>query len=408
MNSKNVFFILILAMLAIIFGCARNFSPVIEDTVRSNTTLEKEISTAANQFGIEIFRRIAEAKTDSNLFISPLSISFALGMAYDGAAGATADSMGQVLGYGTLTREEINQTYLSLMTFLSDLDSRVIFTVANSAWIREDFPVKDDYISTLETYFGAEIAKLDFSDPASVDVINNWVSTHTNGKIERIIDQIHPLTVLFLINALYFKGDWTYQFDPDKTVQAAFHLPNGSDRDAAFMAMKNEFAYYENELFQAVDLPYSKERYSMTILLPKSGKKVRDIIEELSQEHWQNWTGQMVKREITLQLPKFVIEYEIQLKDVLMAMGMGIAFSGQADFSGISDEQIFISKVKHKTYVKVNEEGTEAAAVTSVEMRLTSVGPMMIMDRPFIFFIRDHQAGNLLFMGITADPVYQE
>lgn len=403
---KPVIHTALTALLIFTAGCNRDFSTNDrESPARAPSTLEKQMVESSNSFGFELFRNIAAAEPDSSLFISPLSVSAALGMAYNGAASSTAEAMKQVLGYDGMTTDEINQAYKSLFGLLTSLDTRVQFNIANSAWYRQGFTLNESFVDALQTWFDAEIRGLDFNDPASVGIVNDWVSEKTSGKIEEIIDEMNPLTVLLLINALYFKADWTTRFDADDTFEGEFNLPDGSRKSCAMMQVRAKFPYFENDLFQSVSLPYGNGQFTMTVFLPKSGKTVADILPEFTSENWAVWMNSYLSQETAVRFPKFSMEYGIELKDILSDMGMGIAFSGAADFSNITAlYDLLISKVKHKTFIQVDETGTEAAAVTVVEFELTSAGPAIDLNRPFIFVIHDHHTDTLLFMGIQTDP----
>jgi serpin B len=312
-----------------------------------------------------------------------------------------------------LTLQEVNESYKSLIELLTNLDPKVKFQIANSIWYREIFPVEDEFIDINNTYFDAEVSGLDFSAPNASNIINGWVDEKTNGKIKKIVDDpINPLTMMFLINAIYFKGIWTYEFDESHTTDDMFTLSDGSKKPCKMMTQEGEFQYFENDDFQAIDLPYGDGDFRMTIFLPRIEKDVNSLIGELNQENWNRWISSFHKRELTLQLPKFTLEYEVKLNDVLRALGMEIAFdSNLANFTKMYKKEqvganLYISNVKHKTFVEVNEEGTEAAAVTSVEMTLTSVPIRILMriDRPFIFAIRESRSGTILFIGKNIEP----
>jgi serpin B len=333
----------------------------------------------------------------------------ALGMTMNGADGDTWEAMQEVLELSGLTDQEINEAYESLIELLGVLDSEVIFQIANSIWYRQDILFREEFFDLAETYFDAEISGLDFSNQNTIDIINSWVDENTNGKIKEIVDEIDPLTVMFLINAIYFKGTWTYEFDEEQTKDDLFTLPDESQKACQMMYLVNEFQYYENSDFQVIDLPYGDGDYSMTIFLPRSGKDVDSLIAEFDENSWREWLDSMGKADVALYLPKFKVEYELDLNEVLTALGMGIAFEpGNADFTKMCESGgLYIHKVKHKTFVEVNEEGTEAAAVTSVEMRLTSAGPdytTMRVDRPFMFAIRETNSQTLMFMGKIVEP----
>ena len=402
MFKKLSFPVIIVSFLSTLY-CARDFSilPDIEVPNRQLTSLEKQLAESGNTFSFKLFKEIVKERPDSNLFISPLSVSFALGMTYNGAAGATEDSMRNTLGFENLSKGQINETYQSLMTFLTGVDPKVQFQIANSIWYRLGFHVEQPFIDINQTYFDAKVRGLDFTTQEALDTINDWVYDKTYGKIEEVIDFIHPLTVMFLINAIYFKADWAVQFDPDLTRDEPFIRDDGSSVACKMMVQEEDIQYFETDDFQAVDLPYGNGQFSMTILLPKPDKRVNDLIGAFSPEDWTQWMASFSTEKVHLNMPRFKVEFEMKLNDVLKALGMGIAFSGAADFSNINrDAELFISLVLHKTYVEVDEEGTEAAAVTVVELREFSSGvTTMVLDRPFIYVIRERVSDTILFMG---------
>jgi len=289
----------------------------------------------------------------------------------------------------------------------------VALQIANSIWCRQSFEVEQEFIDLNTTYFNAEVASLDFTTPDAPVVINGWIENNTNGNIKKVIESIDPLTMMFLINAIYFKGSWTYEFEKKHTRDRKFNLSDGSEKMCKMMRQENDFPYFENEDFQAVDLLYNKGNFRMTVFLPRREKNIEEFITELNQEKWDRWTKSFNKMEGKLYLPKFKLEYKLELKDVLTLLGMGIAFQpGNADFSRINPyEPLFISEVIHKTYVDVNEEGTEASAVTVVSMGLGGGGGSnyfsMYVDRPFLFVIRETCSGTIIFMGKIVDPVIE-
>jgi serpin B len=381
-----------------------------QSTVRALTLEEKSLVQSDNTFGFNLFKEIVDQEQDKNIFISPLSVAMALGMTLNGANGDTREAMQAALELSGLTDQEINESYKSLIELLGGLDQKVIFQIANSIWYRQDIPFREEFFDLARTYFDAEINGLDFSDPNTLNVINSWVDENTNGKIKEIIDEIDPLTVMFLINAIYFKGTWTYEFDEEQTKDDLFTLPDESQKECQMMHLAGEFQYYENSDFQVIDLPYGDGDYSMMVFLPRSGKDIDSLIVEFDEDNWSQWLDSMDKDDVALYLPRFELEYELDLNNVLTALGMGVAFEpGNADFTGMCENGgLSIHKVKHKTFVEVNEEGTEAAAVTSVEMILTSSeGPNytgMRVDRPFMLIIWEHHSQTLLFMGKIVEP----
>ncbi|MBN1481522.1 serpin family protein [candidate division KSB1 bacterium] len=392
-------------------ACSRDLSTDPETVkMRALTQNEQRVTKASDKFGLELFVRVVQDEKEANIFISPLSVSMALGMTLNGANGETESVMRQTLGFDNMSAEEINRAYQSLIELLTTIDPKVKFEIANSIWSRSDFQVEAEFKNTNATYFNALVSPLDFGSASAPKTINNWVDDKTHGKIDKIVDQIPPQTVMYVINAIYFKGTWTLEFDKSATRDETFFITETERVQVPFMHQKSQnFAYLENDLMQAIDLPYGNEHFRMTLLLPHNDKSVDDILARLNSTNWASWMGSLTNQPGTLQMPKFKIEYKKSLPGILSAMGMSIAFSRQADFTGINkDGNLFISDVLHKTFVDVDEEGTEAAAATSVAISLTSVGGpsgfFMRIDRPFIFCIREKSSGTILFIGKIIDP----
>ena len=407
MNKKYLFVYLLFAL--IISHCGERISgPEISET-RELTIAEKHLVDSGNAFSLKLFRELNTDEIGENMFISPLSVSYALGMTLNGAAGTTYDAMAKTLELQGMSIEEINKSYQSLMKLLTTLDPKVIFEIANSIWYREGFHVEQEFIDVNKEYFDALVRALNFDDPKSVDIINNWASEKTHGLIEEVIDEIDGATIMFLINALYFKGTWLYEFDPDDTKPAPFYLADGSQTEVQMMSQLSEYHYYANEQFQAIDLPYGDEKFSMTLFLPRPGINIDGLLSQINNQSWSSWINGFPdeKLKVNLYMPRFTIEYEKKLKDVLTSLGMGIAFDPSADFTNINKlGGIWIDDVTHFTYVNVDEEGTEAAAVTVVEIiRSTSGGPpVMRIDRPFFFVIQENHNDTILFMGKVMNP----
>ncbi len=401
-------FMLILIIGIISWHCSKDPVSSANRDVRELTSVEKTLVESDNSFGLKTFREIIKNEKDKNVFISPLSISMALGMTLNGANGETKQAMHNTLELIGLSDQQINESYKSLIELLVGLDPKVKFQIANSIWYRNGYTFEQEFLDVNKEYFNAEVSGLDFGSPQAKNIINAWVEENSNGKIKEIVDQIDPLTVMFLINAIYFKGTWTYEFDKNKTQDDFFNLPDGSQVQCRMMVQSGEFSYYVNDDFQAIDLPYGDELFSMTIILPNEQSDIDALIEILTAENWNVWISNFSKIEGDLYFPKFKLEYEIKLNDVLKSLGMEIAFNPDlADFTSMyKNGGIYIDKVKHKSFVEVNEEGTEAAAVTSVGMKLTSVGSgfTMRVDRPFIFAIRENHSGTILFIGKIVDP----
>jgi len=378
-------------------------SPVLEALPRALSAGEQKIIAANNEFSFSLFRQLGAAESDSNVFVSPLSASMALGMAMTGASGTTFDEMRATLGFGTTSESEIDQGYRSLITLLRGLDPGVDFRIANSIWTREGFPVTPAFLDAGRTWFDAQAASLDFASPNAVKSINDWVSTATAGKIPTILDQIKSDEVMFLINAIYFKGSWRAKFDPALTIDAPFHGIAG-DQPMKLMHREGTVRYLQTPTFSAVDLPYGNSAYSMSVVLPNVGQSVDAVLASLRTDTWSAWTTQFQDAELDLHLPRLALTWERMLIPDLQALGMRAAFqAGGADFSRISPlgDRLFISTVKQKTYVNVNEEGTEAAAVTNVGISLTSapLRTQFRVDRPYVFVIRERLSGTILFLG---------
>ena len=392
---------LLVAGLAV--GCGKDEE---KHEVRALTAQEQALVQSSNAFGFSFFNEVLAQSDGGNAFVSPLSVSMALGMTYNGARNGTEVGMRHALAYGEMSTDEINQSYASLIDLLTTMDPKVTMEIANSIWYRQGLNVLAEFVATVQTYFDAVVTALDFGDAGAAGTINAWVSDKTHDKIPSIVDgPIDPDTVMFLINAIYFKGSWTQRFEADATVDATFHAPAG-DKSVKMMHLDKEVPYLSTEDFQAVDLTYGDGLFGMTVILPEDGRDIDAVAAELTEASWSTWMAGLNKREIMVGLPRFELEYDSLLNDVLVALGMQDAFSGAADFSGIDGlTDLFISKVKHKTFVKVDEEGTEAAAATSVEVNLAAA-PLdtMIIDRPFLFVIHDWHSQALLFMGKIVDP----
>ncbi len=380
---------------------------------RELTPQEKILIEADSKFSYEIFKRtVAFDSDEENLMISPLSISMALAMTLNGAKEDTFDEMREALYLTDLDIDDINNAFKSLTELLTTADRSVTLKIANSIWYREGLPVEEEFLSSVRDFFDARIEGLDFNDPAAPDIINAWVEENTEGLIKEIIEEIEPHMVMYLINALYFKGDWLRPFDIDDTRRANFHLESGRTTQVDMMHQEGKFALYFSEDVQMIEIPYGDSLFSMTVLMPADPDMpiTQFVDEKLSAANLNSWRSNMFvdSRDITLQLPKFEFEYELEYNDILKAMGIRKAFDEwEANLKGIADvspQNLFIDEVKHKTFIRVDEEGTEAAAVTSIGIGITSMPPQMIVDRPFVFIIHERESGTNLFMGKVMNP----
>ncbi len=381
--------------------------PVILDSKKAAILIE-----ADNKFAFDIFKEISDKSDQPNLMISPVSISIALGMAYNGAEGTTRSAFKETMRMSGFSSHEINSIHGGLIKQLKNADPKVKLEIANAIWLHNLYTLEKTFTDTSVYYYDAGINSLDFFNGEAEKIMNQWVSDNTHGKIPQIIDRIPPLAVAYLMNALYFHGTWTTQFDKENSGSMNFIYADGSSSEVKGMQIKSEYDYYTNELFSAIDLPYGDNKFSMTVFLPADGKTLEDFLSNLNYNNWNEWISKLAKTpKILLQMPKFKTSFKSILNEPLKDMGLGIAFTEQAEFPGIVQEDIdlHISEVVHKTYIDVNEEGTEAAAVTSIGFETTSAGPsspVMIVNRPFFYAIREKTTGALVFMGRVGEPEY--
>jgi serpin B len=362
---------------------------------------ETALITGNNAFAFDLFRTVNADQHKGNVFISPLSASMALGMTANGANGTTYDEMKSTLHLTGSTREDVNGSYKSLISLLRGLDPQTKFTIANSIWYDRTFPFNASFLDESKQYFGAEVAGLDFSNPATVNTINSWVNTNTSGKIPSILDEIAPNEVMFLVNAIYFKGTWLKQFDKSKTVDAPFHAADGTMRTVPMMARTPGVELTANAEYSAVDLPYGNSAFTMTVILPTGD--IDAFADSFDESKWSTLVSSLHESDVSVYLPRFRIEWERLLNDDLQQLGMRHAF-GAADFTRMSPRglDLYITKVLQKTFVDVDEEGTEAAAATMVGIGVTSAPASFRADRPFLVVIRERFSGTILFIGKIA------
>lgn len=401
------------ALCALLLGACRADIDQHAEITRpdSRTTMNSNLAAASNAFGFDLFQQLRRQAGDQNVFFSPLSVTVALGMTYNGAAGETKNAMARALKIEGMNHAELNRESADLLKALKSSDPKIELAIANSLWARGGMRFNDDFLARNRQFYGAEISTLDFNNPQSVATINRWVSGATKGKISQIIDRINPQQVMFLINAVYFKGQWQKRFDKTLTEQQPFHLPGGRQKPVPMMAQSGNYLYQRGDKFQAVSLPYGKGGVSLYLFLPDEESSIDDFLNGLSYQKWEEWINNFDNTPGDVKLPRFKLDYEKTLNDPLKDLGMGAAFnSREADFSGIrAEKDLYISEVKHKAVAEVNEEGTEAAAATSVGISVTSVREprerfTFIADRPFLMAIRDSQTGAILFMGAVMDP----
>ena len=383
----------------------------INELPRPLTTNEQAVIAASNVFGLDLAASVAAADPRPNVVLSPLSASMALGMTLNGADGATFDAMRGTLGFGLLTQAEINSAYRDLIDLLTDLDPTVRFEIANAIWADQGVPFHQSFFDAVAAAFDASAESRDFGDPATLAAINAWVEDHTDGLIDTILEQLDPALVMLLVNAIYFDGAWTTQFDPQDTRTQSFTREDASVVDVDMMSLSNvEVPSGGGASYAAVELPYGGQAFSMVVVLPDASTGARDFLSTLDASAWDALIAGLVPRELdVLSMPKFTLTYDAYLNDALQAMGMDPAFKPGADFTRMSPvgDQMCIDFVRQKTFIEVDERGTRAAAVTAVGVGVTSFSGF-VADRPFVFAIRERLSGTILFVGVVGDPTAQD
>lgn len=362
------------------------------------TKAESGVKDCANAFGFDVYRKIY---SDKDMFYSPLSLSLALAMTSNGAGGTTQECMRKTLGFGEYSEAEMNSYFRKMTASLSSIDEKTVFEAANAIWADKGIALKDGFVKDCTDWYQATVKSSSFAEKSTVSDINAWCSEKTHGKINAILDELSPDMKMVLLNALYFKGKWAFKFSDDSKFD--FKSLAGKSSSVTCLSDEGSFPYAEDKYFQAVELQYGNGAFGMVVLLPKEGIAFKDAVASLNAESWSALTSSMYSSEVLVKIPQFKMETMYDLGDVLCSLGMGEAFSGAADFSKMTSTPLCIGFVKQKAFVDVNKEGTEAAAVTVVGMKVTSVGPVFhktfIADRPFLFAIRERSTGSILFMG---------
>ena len=407
-------FIFILIVLFALTSCQKTENAVPE--IPNLPEKSAQLINSDNAFGFDLFSRATSlAEKNKNTTVSPLSVSLALAMTYNGAQGETKTEMEKAMNLAGLTSEQINNSHKALVAALQSSDPDVILEIANAIYYHQAFTVLPDFISVNRNFYNAEVSALNFGNSTeALKTINGWVAQKTHDKIPKIIDSIDPDLRMILLNAIYFNGIWKNKFGEKDTHNYPFYFADGTHKDVPTMKLETSLEYTSNELFSAVNLPYGKGQFQMTVLLPNEGKTTKNVISGLNMDNWQKWMKSFEDaKPVVVNMPRFKFSWELNLNDILQSMGMKQAFiSNAANFSGMTGAKyLYIGYVIHKTYIDVNEKGTEAAAVTAVGMVTNSIGEpdlrkYFTVNRPFLFAITEKTTGAILFIGEVTNPEY--
>lgn len=403
-------FFLFLSLITLLSACSKDDNTVpVNSQLPEGTVINKELNNALADFSYDLFAQtVSEGDEGKNVVLSPLSITSALSMVYQGSAAKTRTAMEQALRVEGLTIEEINMGNQATMNYLTDADKKIEINLANAIfWDPMKIKPFDEFLHANTFYYDATLESLNFSDPSSKDVINDWVKEQTNNKIEKIIDEISAEEAMFLMNALYLKGDWQMPFNAELTAQADFHVNPSKTVQVDFMQQESFLPFNQNEDVQVVDLGLGDSLYSVYFVLPREGVDLDSWIGSIERDKLEELMDNTFPSHLSLKLPKFELEYKAKLKSVLSSLGMGEAFSpAEANFSnlGTAGGNIYISRVEHKTKVTVDEKGFEGAAVTAVGVGVTSVPAPLVFNKPFAFFLREKETGTYFFMAKVNDP----
>ena len=386
-------------------GCddsENNVSP--EENERKSVSLtrsEQELVTANNDFAFNLFR-VADAQNST--ILSPISITYALGMLNNGAAGETQAQINKVLGFGETGAEGINAFCKKMLTEAPNLDKSTKVLISNTIYMNKGYELKPLFVSKANDCYHAEPETRNFADGKTLDVINQWASDHTEKMIEKVLDKdsFDPSAISYLLNAIYFKGAWTEKFDKENTRDEAFKMETGEEKQLPIMHQEQEFYYAEDDDCQVLRLPYGNKAYSMTILLPKEGKTVRDLVKTLNKDTWERYQ-QIGSAIVDVKLPRFESNTDLTLDEIMATLGMPNAFNPNlAEFPEFCNVPTYIDMMKQVARIKVNEEGTEAAAVTVIFVKLANAAPRRVSfhaTRPFLYIISEQSTGAIFFIG---------
>jgi serpin B len=369
--------------------------------------IDANLVAAMNALAFQVLSQIGKQNRNRNLFISPLSITLALALLYNGADGVTQQELAEILGIQNIELEEVNAAFAVIRDELEQHGGQINLSIANSLWAQKGLLFKQDFIQRSKDFYSTEVFNLNFADSEALLIINDWVKNKTNGKINEIVRSrdLDANTILILLNAIYFQGNWRHQFSKANTKEAPFILSDGKPKLLPMMTQSGVYKYFQDEDFQAIALPYGDSNISMRIFLPDEQKSLSNFQQHLDNQKWQQWRSQFSKRQGNLVLPRFKVDYEDSLMDTFKSLGMKVALSAEANYQNLCNGSVSISDIRHKAFVEINEEGTEAAAATSVLMQRSIVQRFsMVINRPFFCAIQDDQTGVILFLGAIWEP----
>ncbi|MBD0369483.1 MAG: serpin family protein [Pyrinomonadaceae bacterium] len=372
----------------------------------SNHTDESQaraLAASFNDFGFRLFAQVSGEDKESNVLLSPFGAAAALSLLYLGAEGKTKMALDETLALKGLDASVLARTYDGLRETLTEPQGSSPLSIYNSLWTRIGLTLRPDFVQLVNSYFKAKVESLDFATPAAAQAVNDWVKGATNGKIARLLerDELSADTILLLLSVVHFKGVWQRPFDASKTAEGTFKLADGNTRPVQMMSQSGSYLYCEAEDFRAVELPYADAKMSMLIFLAAGDC----FVESLNVKRWEEWLSRFSGAGGEVRLPRLNLSYEVKLKGALQALGAAEIFRPGADFRNLSDAQGFVTDIKQQATVEVTEEGTEAAAATSVEMgRSLQRRFSFIADRPFFWFIKDNRTGSILFIGKVTSP----
>lgn len=378
------------------------------DTGNKSQAVEAgKLVAAYNKFGLKLCAQVASDEADRNILISPSGIAFSLAMAHLGAAGDTRRAIAKVLELKAMGPEEIDRGTAELLNSLDRSESKLQLAIASALWANKNIHFAPAFLQKIREFYAAEAASVDFTDSAALVKINEWARRRTNGKIDAILSpaELKPATACVLTNAVYLKGLWTAPFDKQATRDGAFSLPGGRQQSVPLMSQTAKHAYFQDAKFQAVNLPYADGKMSMYVFLPAENSSLPAFLKTLNPDRLEKWIAGLELRQVQLVLPRFKLMYEADVVGPLIELGMGAAFRDGADFTPMGLGSNYITTIKHKAMAEVNEEGTEAAATTTLLMGRSLMGPpRMVVNRPFFWTIRDNVNGLILFAGAVVDP----